>query len=37
MILAYLQKEYEALKADDTLSAKGLLDRYLTKVVIYGN
>ena len=37
MILAYLQKEYEALKTDDALTAKGLLDRYLIKVVIYGD
>lgn len=35
MILAYLQKEYEALKTDDTLTAKGLIDRYVEKVVIY--
>ncbi len=37
MILAYLQKEYDALKTDDTLTVKGLLDRYLIKIVIYGD
>jgi hypothetical protein len=26
MILAYLQKEYEALKTDDTLTVKGLIE-----------
>ncbi len=35
MILAYLYKEYEALKADDSLTTKRLLDRYLIKVFIY--
>lgn len=35
MILAYLQKEYEALKTDDTLTVKGLIDRYVEKVIIY--
>jgi site-specific DNA recombinase len=37
MILAYLQKEYEALKTDDTLTGKGLIDRYVEKVIIYGD
>ena len=37
MILAYLQKEYEALKTDDTLTVKGLIDRYVEKVIIYGD
>ncbi len=37
MILAYLQKEYEALRADDTLTLKGLIDRYVEKVIIYGD
>ena len=35
MILAYLQKEYQALKTDDTLTFKGLIDRYVDKVIIY--
>ena len=37
IILAYLQKEYEALKTDDTLTGKGLIDRYVEKVIIYGD
>lgn len=37
MILAYLFAEFDALKSDDTLTTKGLLDRYLIKVIIYGD
>ncbi len=37
IILGFLQKEYETLKADDTLTAKGLIDRYVEKVIIYGD
>jgi len=37
MILAFLFAEYDALKSDDTLTMKGLLDRYLIKVIIYGD
>ena len=37
MILDFLIKDYEALKADDTLTLKGLIDRYVDKVLIYGD
>ncbi len=33
IILGFLQKEYETLKADDTLTAKGLIDRSLIKLL----
>ena len=35
MILAYLEQEYKALKSNDALTAKGLIDRYVEKVIIY--
>jgi hypothetical protein len=37
MIFSYLSKEYEAFKADNTLTLKGPIDRYVEKVIIYGD
>lgn len=35
MILDLLKKDYETLKGDTMLTAKGLIDRYVHKVIIY--